>query len=131
MHRLPATLILFIAMTAATAADSLEPGLYEVVTKTTDEQPTTTRQCVTAADIAKGLTMGELDKSCKATRRTMASGKIDFLATCADATITMAGSYTATTFNIDSRMQGRSGGQAFDIDTQLSAKKVAGSCKKD
>ena len=55
---------------------TIEPGLYEVVTRSTKGPADTTRVCLDAKDITKGLSP-EVDKNCKRDRSVVADGKLD------------------------------------------------------
>lgn len=129
MHRRLFLMLASLAVaTTARAADSIEPGLYEIATRMSDAAPVSQRRCITAADIAKGLESDALPQDCRKTRGTLANGRVDYAATCPDATLAMTGSYTATTFTMDSRMQGKTGGRPFRLETHVTARKVADRC---
>jgi hypothetical protein len=115
-------------MAAASAADAtIEPGLYEIVTKTSPGSPQTERRCLTAADITKGLQASDLGKGCKSIRAVVAGGKIDFATTCPDMAMTSTGSYTATSYTIDGKVQIKGDDEPMTIESHIAGKKV-GAC---
>lgn len=120
-----------MSLTAFAAGPTLEPGLYEVTTKMEGSEPETTRKCVTAAEIAKGMQPGNVAKDCRITRNTMADGKLNFASTCSDATMTMSGAYTTTTFTADMTLHGTAGGKSYAFASHTVAKKIGGACKPD
>ena len=125
-------IVLLSLVTASAVAQekTLEPGLYEVVTTSGKGPADTTRVCLDAKDIVKGLSP-EVDKNCKRERSVVAGGKLDFATTCPDTTMTMSGTYTATSYVIDGKVvvKGNGDDDPMTIETHIAAKRVAEICK--
>lgn len=123
-------LLSLVSASAVAQEKTLEPGLYEVVTKSGKEPANTARICLDAKDIVKGLSP-EVDKNCKRDRSVVAGGKLDFATTCPDTTMTMTGSYTPTSYVIDGKVvvKGNGDDDPMTIESHITAKRVAESCK--
>ena len=124
-------LVLLSLLTASAVAQekTLEPGLYDVVTKSGKGPADTTRVCLDAEDIVKGL-MPEVDKNCKRERSVVAGGKLDFATTCPNTTMTMTGTYTATSYVIDGKVvvKGNGDEDPMTIKTRITARRVENEC---
>lgn len=107
---------------------TIEPGLYEVVTKSSMGPATTARMCLNAKDIANGLAPA-VDTNCKRVRSTVAGGKLDFATTCPDMTMTMTGTYTSTSYVIDGKIVMKGDDDPMTMESHITAKRVAESCK--
>ena len=109
---------------------TLEPGLYEVVTKSGKGPPDTTRVCLDAKDLVKGLSP-EVDKNCKRERSVVADGKLEFATTCPDTTMTLTGTYTSTSYAMDGKevVKGHGDDDPMTIGTHVTGKRVAEACK--
>jgi hypothetical protein len=107
---------------------TIEPGLYEVVTKSSMGPATTARICLSAKDIVNGLNPAP-DKNCKRVRSTVAGGKLDFATTCPDMTMTMTGSYMATSYVIDGKVVIKGDDDPMTMESHITAKRVAESCR--
>ena len=109
---------------------TVEPGLYEVVTKSGKGPADTTRVCVDAKDIVRGMSP-EVDKGCKRERSVVADGKVEFATTCPDTTMTMSGTYTPTSWAIDGKVvvKGHGDDDPMTIESHVTAKRVAEACK--
>lgn len=122
-------IVLSLASAQAFAAEkTIEPGLYEVVTTAGDAGATTTRACLTANSIASGLQPSDPGKGCKTTRSVAAGGKLDFATTCSDMTLTMTGTYTATSYVVDGKLQMKGDDGPTTIETHITAKRISASC---
>ena len=106
---------------------TIEPGLYEITTKTA-AGTNTVRQCLTTKDIVSGLDPA-LDPGCKRTRSTMTGGRFDVATTCPDMTSTMTGTYTPTSYAIDGKVVMKGDDDPMTIESHIVAKRVAESCK--
>ncbi|MEO8937956.1 MAG: DUF3617 family protein [Burkholderiaceae bacterium] len=110
---------------------TIEPGLYEVVTKAGAGGATTARVCLTADNIASGLQPSDPGKGCKKIRSVVADGKLDFATTCPDMTMTMTGSYTSTSYVVDGKLEMKGDDGPTTIDTHITAKRISTSCNAD
>jgi uncharacterized protein DUF3617 len=125
-------LALTLMATMASAGESMiEPGLYEVVAKTSLGPAETSRKCMTAAEIAKGMQPQGLPKECKITHNTLGNGKLDFATSCPNMTTTMTGTYTATSYVMDAKMSSTAGGKATEVTSHVTAKKIGATCKDE
>jgi hypothetical protein len=132
MQRIQWAIALTLTATIASAAEStIQPGLYEVVAKTSLGPAETSRKCMTAAEISKGMQPQGLPKECKVTHSTLANGKVDFATSCPDTTTTMKGTYTATSYVMDATMRSTAGGKPVEITSHVTAKKIAATCKDE
>jgi hypothetical protein len=119
---------LTLASTSVVAAEkTIEPGLYELVTKSNLGGTQTARRCLTAADIEKGF-QTDLPKECKSTRAVVAGGKIDFATTCPDMSMITTGTYTANSYTIDGKVQMK-GDDPMTIESHITGKKISDTCK--
>ena len=117
---------LSLLSSAGLAADkTIEPGFYEIVTKS-DAGTNTTRKCLTSNDIVAGLNP-DLGKTCKSLRSVAAGGKFDFATACPDVTLTMTGTYTPTGYAIDGKLTPKRGGDP-PLETHITAKRIAENC---
>lgn len=106
---------------------TIEPGLYEVTTKSSMGAAQTARVCLTAKDIVNGLNP-VTDQNCKRVRSIVAGGKLDFATTCPDMSMTMTGSYTPTSYVIDGKITIK-GDDPMTMESHIAAKRVAETCK--
>ena len=106
---------------------TIEPGLYEITTKTA-AGTNTVRQCLTAKDVVAGLNPA-LDKGCKRVRSTIAGGKFDFATTCPDMAMTMTGTYTPTSYAIDGKVVMKDDDTPVTMESHITARRVAEACK--
>ena len=108
----------------------IEPGLYEVVTKSGKSPPDTSRICLNAKDIVKSL-RPDLAENCKQDRAVIADGKLEFVTTCPDTTMTMTGTYTPTSYVIDGKVvvKGNGDDDPMTIESHITAKRIAETCK--
>lgn len=133
MHKASWMVLLSLASTAVFAEDkTIEPGLYEVVTKSvmggsSMGEPTTAQMCLTSKDIANGLAPA-LDKNCKWVRNVTAGGKLDYATTCPDSTMTATGSYTPTGYLLDGKIVMKDGGDTMVLETHIAARRVREKC---
>lgn len=128
MHRMSWIVALSMAASSASAADAtVEPGLYEIVTKTSLGPPQTERKCLTASDLAKSMQPSDLGRDCKVTRSVLTGGKIDYAVNCPDMAMASTGSYTATSYALDGKMTIK-GDEPMNVETHIAGKKV-GACK--
>ena len=131
MRNAPWIVLLSLASSPLLAQQkTIEPGLYEIVTRSTKGPADTTRVCLDAKDITKGLSP-EVDKNCKRERSVVADGKLDFATTCPDTTMTMTGTYTPTTFAMDGEVvvKGHGDDDPMTLQTHITGKRVAEACK--
>jgi hypothetical protein len=120
---------LILASTNAVAVDrTIEPGLYEVVTKSNMGGTQTARRCLTATDIDKGF-QTDLPKECKSTRAVVAGGKLEFATTCPDMSMTTTGTYTANSYAIDGKITMKGDDDPMTIESHITGKKVSDTCK--
>ncbi len=130
MHKRSWIIAPMLASTCAIAADTtIDAGLYEVVTTSTLVGTQTARRCLTQADIAKGFQTDNLPKDCRSTRAVIAGGKLDFATTCPDMTMTMTGTYTANSYAIDGKVQMKGDDDPMTIESHITGKKIADTCK--
>jgi hypothetical protein len=118
-----------LPLTAFAASPTILPGLYEVTTKTNDEKPEVKRHCVTAAESAKGIETPPMEKGCRVLGNTMAGGKMDFRMACPDMSTSLTGSYSSTSYTLDSKIEGKMGTQTLKIVTHATGKRIADACK--
>ncbi len=131
MHNAPWIVLLSLASPPVFAQEkTIEPGLYEVVTKSGKGPADTTRICLNAKDIVKGL-RPDLAENCKQDRAVMGNGKLEFATTCPDTTMTMTGTYTPTSYVIDGKVvvKGNGDDDPMTIESHITAKRVAETCK--
>lgn len=125
---------LFLALSTApllalSAGTGFSPGLYEYATSTDDgSAPQKSRHCVTPAEAEKGIDVPAVGDGCKAVRNVMGGGRIDILRVCKEGSIAAVGSYTATTFVMDGKVQLKINGQSTTLNTHTTAKRVAAAC---
>jgi hypothetical protein len=132
----PTSLALLLSVVASTvaggawAADTLEPGLYEIVTKPSMGPAQTVQKCFTATDITKGFTATDLPRECKVDRNTVSGGKVEYAATCPDMKMAMTGTYTSTGYAIAGKTTLKSDDDdpPMTIESRITAKKL-GACK--
>jgi Protein of unknown function (DUF3617) len=130
MHKPSLALLLSLVASAAAAADTIDAGLYEIVTKANVGPAQTVQKCFSAADVVKGFTATDLPKECKVIRSTVGGGKVEYAATCPDMTMTMTGTYTSTGYQITGKTKIKSDDDdpAMTIESNITAKKI-GACK--
>ena len=116
-----------VTTTVVAAEPTIQPGLYEIVTKSDLGSAQTARKCLTAADVTKGL-QPDLPKECKSVRAVVAGGKLDFATTCPDMSMTMTGTYTATSYVIDGKVVMK-GDDPMTMASHITAKRIAEACK--
>jgi hypothetical protein len=144
-----ALIIALVAATSAQAADTISPGQWQTVSKTTDfvmpgmpagmsqklGRGITVSRCITPAEVKDNpRALFEASKGkCTYSKFNMAGGKIESVAVCAEAankmTISSTGTYTATTYAMDMTMvsAGKQGG--VTIKTKVTGKHL-GDCAK-
>ena len=133
MHKMSWLVALSVVTGPALAEEkTIDPGFYEVVTKTTMQgvsagDPTTARMCLTASDVAKGLAPA-LDKGCTWKRNVTGGGKLEFATTCPDSTMVATGSYTSTGYVIDGKITMKDGGETMMMETHITAKRLRDKC---
>ena len=100
------------------------------MTKTGREPAQTTRVCLDAKDIVNGLSP-EVDRNCKRERSVVAGGKVEFTTSCPDTTMTMTGTYTATSYMIDGQVvvKGNGDDDPMTIRSRIVANRIAAACK--
>lgn len=108
---------------------TLEPGLYEVVTRSGKGPVDTARICLDAKDLARSLSP-EVDKNCRHERSVVADGKLDFATICPDTSVTMTGTYTPTGYTLDGKevVKGHGDDDPMTIESHVTAKRVAETC---
>ena len=125
--------IVVLALAGSTAfaqEKTLEPGLYQIKTKSAKGPADVTRVCLDPKDIVKGLSP-EVDKNCKRERAVVAGGKLDFVTTCPDTTMTMSGTYTPNSYVIEGKVvvKGNGDDDPMTLETHITGKRVAEVCK--
>lgn len=140
---------------SSTPAARLQPGIWETTTRITDlnipghspEQlsaatgtPTTTRDCVTPAEAARGdalIKLGAKNDGCTYQRLSLSGGKVDAAMTCAAQgeagrmAMTLGGDYGPAAFTL--RMDMKSalpGNQAMTMKARVAGKRI-GACAAD
>ena len=122
-------MLLGLPLAAFPSKSGLLPGLYEAATSTNGGPPEKSRHCVPPEEADQGLQAPQEAEGCRLARSTLGGGRVEMLQTCKDSSMSLSGSYTATSYVLDGKLQAKAGNQTVNISTHTVARRVADTCK--
>ena len=105
------------------------PGLYQLTT--TGENAGTSKHCVTPAEAARQSLLPPMDAACHIARNVLAGGRVDAAFSCPGMSGTITGSYTATSYTMDTHALIKAGGQSLNSASHVVAQRIGATCSAD